>query len=126
LKKILLLVCILMVVIVGCNKGEEKVWTEAQGIADEIVENNENADIFMYNDRVYEKVSSKGDVEDTAEEKVGEIQVEYSPGDTFQNGMATILPIGTKIYATSLGLGNDFLLIIIGGEWRKYEALAQG
>ncbi|MFC4323267.1 hypothetical protein [Litchfieldia salsa] len=126
MKKILLLVCISMIVIVGCNTGEEKVLTEAQGIADEIVENNENADIFMFNDSVYEKVSSNGDVEKTAEEKIGEIQEQYSPGETFQNGMATILSIGTEIYATSLGIGNDFLIVNIGGEWLKYEALPQG
>ncbi|MFC5602798.1 hypothetical protein [Sporosarcina koreensis] len=127
MRRILFLLCILLTLTVGCNKAKENevtVWTEAQGIANSIAEDDKNADIFMFNDRVYEIFSSDSNVHDSSEEKVGEIQKVYSPGDTFQNGMATKLPIGAMVYTTSIG--NSFLLVNVDGKWVEYKSLPQG
>ncbi|GEN85261.1 hypothetical protein SLU01_35730 [Sporosarcina luteola] len=116
MKRILFLLFILLTLTVGCNKAEVNdvtVWTEAQGIANGIAEDDRNADIFMFNDRVYEIFSSDSNSKDSSEEKIGEIQKVYSLGDTFQNGMATKLPIGAKVYTTSIG--NSFLLVNVDG-----------
>ncbi|HLU22689.1 MAG TPA: hypothetical protein VKZ77_09390 [Bacillaceae bacterium] len=124
MKKVIFMICISLVLIVGCNKPNVTTWTEAQGIANDMVENDENADIFMFKDRVYELYSS--DVHDTSIEKIGEIQNVYSPGDTFQNGTATKLPIDAKIYSTSIESNSDFLLVKIDGKWFEYKSVPQG
>lgn len=116
--------CFSIVLVLGASKFEKNSmiqWTEAQMMASSMAE--EDADIFMFQERVYERVPSVNEDGGAKIVKIGEITKVYSLGAQFQNGMATKLPIGAEIYSSS---SSVFLLVKVNDEWMGYEVLPQG
>ncbi|WOV83274.1 hypothetical protein PGH26_10085 [Sporosarcina jeotgali] len=97
--------------------------------ANEIIKENEDADIFQWNDGlVYinaSKIERTQELELIKGELLGEITRQTSNRWLFKDGAAVQLPVGTKIYKTN---DDDTYNLII--EWEEeeivYEVLLEG
>ncbi|PKR78141.1 hypothetical protein CEY16_09515 [Halalkalibacillus sediminis] len=93
----------------------------------EILSQNEDADIFMLKGIVYQNAENLQWVIDenpTSSEQVGEIESQTSDAESFKNGTATDLPVGTKIYETNVGKG--IYIAEVDEEEKLYLALIEG
>ncbi|MBC1937604.1 hypothetical protein HCA69_14595 [Listeria grandensis] len=96
--------------------------------ATEILSENPNADIFQLDDVVYEtNIDWVDDLEVTKYNQIGEIKKTFSmkhPLKEFENGDATQLTSGTKIFRVKER--GDVLIVEIDGKTKKYYALVEG
>lgn len=125
--------CFFILFIVACeNQSTEKTKNHSLGTGnptvEEVLKQNENADIFIYNDIVYKNASSIDWVMDlhiNVGEKILTISTQTSEGKEFQSGTATKLPIGTKIYKPS-DEGEGILIAVVDGKEVRYLGLIEG
>ncbi|MFC4408878.1 hypothetical protein ACFOZY_00370 [Chungangia koreensis] len=95
---------------------------------EEILVENENADIFLLNGIVYsnaEQIDWVVNQELTVGQEVLEITKQTSDSHDFSNGSATKLPVGTKIYEKIDGNG-DIVIAIVEGKEIRYLGLREG
>lgn len=96
--------------------------------ATEILSKNSEADIFQYNDLIYSNASSIEWVKDKEYQKgkqISEIRKQSTNSGKFNNGTASQLQKGTKVFQT-IGEGLSILIIDKNGENLIYIALIEG
>jgi PBP1b-binding outer membrane lipoprotein LpoB len=129
-RKMILVVLLLAMAIVACsNQATPK---EPEIVLDnptpeEILAENENADIFVLNGIVYsnaEDIEWVNEKELTLGEEVGEIKKQTSNSDEFENYTATLLPVGTKIYQPVEK--GDIYIVRVDGKEIRYLGLREG
>ncbi|WP_058306383.1 hypothetical protein [Gracilibacillus massiliensis] len=119
----------LVITLIACNNqptdnSEQQIGNPT---AEEILADNENADIFVLNNIVY---SNAEDIEWVKEqdltlgEKVAEINKQTSNSDELNNYAATQLAVGTDIHAPIENSG--ILIVIVDGEELRYLGLVEG
>ena len=128
MKKVVLL-CALSIITVwtlaACSNKNEMQSTSEKPTASEVLGEDSTADIFQFNDTIYESdVKWAENTEVTQKKKVGEIKKMSSDQDDFENGTATKLSKGTVIYSTKEK--NEILLVSFKGKLKKYVALGEG
>lgn len=98
------LILFLSMVLVACNNQtthEKSGEVLGNPTPEQILSEDEDADIFMLNDIVYtnaEHIEWVNEDELTVGEKVGEIKKQTADSDAFEDFTATKLTVGTKIY----------------------------
>jgi hypothetical protein len=93
----------------------------------EILNENPDADIFLYRDAVAinaEDIEWVKNLKLTNGEMIGEIVYKYSKGEKFKQGMATKLPLGSKVYRTKER--GEVLLVEVEGEYIRYLLALEG
>jgi hypothetical protein len=129
-RRMLPVVLLLAMAIVACNN--QTTPKEPEIILDnptpeEILADNENADIFFLNGIVYsnaEHIEWVNEKELTLGEEVGEIKEQTSNSDEFENYSATLLPVGTKIYQPVEK--GDIYIVRVDGKEIRYLGLREG
>ncbi|WP_047985816.1 hypothetical protein [Ornithinibacillus californiensis] len=129
-RKVLPVVLLLAMAMVACsNQATPK---EPEIVLDnptpeEILADNENADIFVINGIVYsnaDHIEWVNEKELTLGEEVGEIKKQTSNSDEFENYSATLLPVGTKIYQPVEK--GDIYIVRVDGKEIRYLGLREG
>jgi hypothetical protein len=111
----------------GCMASETKTSVSKHPDAEEVLRLDENANIFQWEGLIYKTdIDWVNELELTKKEIVGEITELYKNEDpnSFKNGMANQLPLGTKIYSTNENEG--ILIIEYNGEEKYYLSLVEG
>ncbi len=121
---------VLLALITGCSsetqKKAEKVQEEAAVIyignptVDQVLTKYQQTDIFLMNDIVYvnsEEIDWVKALDLTIGEEVMEITSQSKNSETFIEGTASILPIGTKIYKP-LEKGDIYIAVVKDKEIR--------
>lgn len=93
--------------------------------AKEILENDSQADIFQWDDIIYEtNIDWVNELVLTEGDLVGFIKYNTSNPTDFKNATANILPIGTELY--KVNERNDIFIAKYNGEWKYYYQLVEG
>lgn len=116
--------------ILGCQKNDVTVenTVSKNPTAEEILDESPNSDIFQLNDIIYRtNIKWVNGLEVTRDKQVGEIKTILPKNASlkdFDNGYATLLPEGTKIF--DVKERDDVLIVDVNGEIKKYFALTEG
>lgn len=133
--KALISLCIVLFVLTGCNhskiidndRSASEVSTHNPTAKDILIQ-NPNADIFLYEEIIYQNASAIEWIqllELTIGESVGTIKNEYKDDLIFNEEMATKLPIGTEIYKP-LEKKGAILIVELNGREIRYYGLIEG
>ncbi len=123
MKKVIIIMALLTSILSACSNSI------GNPTASKIIKENEDADIFQWNDGlVYmnaSKIERTKDLELIKGELLGEITRQTSNRWFFKDGAATQFPVGTKIYKTN---DDDTynLIITLEEEEIVYEVLLEG
>jgi len=123
-----------LAILAGCNqyegsssgKSNEKYETH-NPTAEEILSQNPDADIFQLNGIIYSNASNVEWVqaeELTIGETIGTITKQYTDGLTFEEEIATKLPVGTEIFKPLKGGG--ILIAKLNDKEIRYLGLIEG
>ncbi|UJW56193.1 hypothetical protein HXZ66_01580 [Bacillus sp. A116_S68] len=130
MKKTLLVSCLVLGLLVGCNTGntktdEEVTVTTGQIIAEEQLDLNSEVDFIFYNDVVY-ALSEEKELELTKEklDEVGKIETQYTSEVDNSLLSATKLDEGSTVYAIDDSMTT--LVVDQGNELKAYEAIPEG
>jgi len=123
-----LLACVCLV-LAACSIESEGVGEKDMGNpkAKEILSNNQDADIFMYQGIVYsnaEDIEWVQEIDLTKGEKVKEIEEVYQGEGNFPENAATKLPVGTHIYESQNS--GPLLIAEVDGELKPYLGKIEG
>ncbi len=109
----------------GCTDAETVVTVSKNPDAEEVLRLDPNADFFQWEGLIYQtNIDWVNEIELTKHKSVGEIEEMYDKNNSFTDGMANKLPIGTKIFSTKER--KDILLVEDEGKTKKYLALGEG
>ncbi|MCK6075883.1 hypothetical protein [Paenibacillus silvae] len=124
MKYILILI---LVIISGCGEklDREQSMSTADLLANETIQADPSADLFLYNDRVYIR-KNKIDNIDQLGDLLGKIQDNYVKDAGFKDLMSTQLPVGTEIYQLKQEESIDQLIVKNRNKLIIYEALPEG
>lgn len=129
-KRKLLLILLLSIVLVACNS---QTTSEMSGndtgnpTAEQVLQNDKDADIFVLNDIVYtnaEGIEWVYEDDLTLGEEVGEIKKQTTDGDAFENFTASQLTVGTKIYEPVEN--SSIYIVIVDDKEIRYLGLIEG
>lgn len=126
--KLIIFLCGISIFLAGC--GVENKITKSESVApsaEEVLQENNDADILMLNNTVYKtNIEWVDELSLTKNKEIGEIESNYTfdSNDLFKNEMATKLPIGSKIFSTNERI--DVLIVENKGIEKKYYALTEG
>lgn len=129
-KRKLLLILLLSIVLVACNS---QTTSEISGneignpTAEQVLQNDKDADIFVLNDIVYtnaEGIEWVYEDDLTLGEEVGEIKKQTTDGDAFENFTASQLTVGTKIYEPVEN--SSIYIVIVDDKEIRYLGLIEG
>jgi hypothetical protein len=132
--KIIISFFIALLMLTGCNQSKvinsEHPTTESthNPTAKEILAQNPNADIFQHKGIIYTNAINIEWVEQTEltiGESAGTIKKQYKDGLTFENGMATKLPVGVEIFEPVKKSG-PVLIVKLSGKEMRYLGLIEG
>jgi hypothetical protein len=129
--RILIFILIGLLLLTGCNQTQPHFSdTKATNnpTAREILTENPNADIFQLEGIVYVNASNIEWVQKevlTIGEKVGTITKRNKDAMTFENGMATHLPVGTEIFRP-MEKSGAILIVKLNGYEIRYLGLIEG
>ncbi|UTR16830.1 hypothetical protein MM221_10120 [Salipaludibacillus sp. LMS25] len=128
--KTLLVSCLVLALLVGCNTGNTKTDEEVtvatgQIIAEEQLDLNSEVDFIFYNDVVY-VLSEEKELELTKEklDEVGKIETQYTSDVDTSLLSATKLDEGSTVYAIDDSMTT--LVVDQGNELKAYEAIPEG
>ncbi len=130
MRNFILLIC-LMIFITGCKlpvAESEKTVTIGNPTATDILDDDQEADIFQYNNLIYTNASTIEWVQENTYEKgpeITEIRQQSVESDEYTDGTASVLPVGTKIFQV-VGNGQLLLMAEKDGEEIIYLALIEG
>ncbi len=128
--KILISFLIAFLILTGCNQSKvinsDHPTTESthNPTAKIILAQNPNADIFQHNGIIYTNASNIEWVQQTEltiGEGVGTIKKQYKEGLSFENEMATKLPVGVEIFES-----GQILIVKLDGKEVRYLGLIEG
>lgn len=122
-------ITIFSLMLFGCSffskQGEEVVYETGNPNVDEVLKLEPNANIFQYNDVVYQtNIDWVDELFLTKNELVGEIKKVSETEEAFENYTANKLPVGAKIYSTKER--NDILIVEYDEIVLKYLAIVEG
>ncbi|WP_421379804.1 hypothetical protein ACOJQI_16310 [Bacillus salacetis] len=100
--------------------------SSTESIANNILENNPQADIFLFNDRIYESKELVHSININELEEVGKITKSHEKKGSIEENMATSLPVGTKIYFLKGSENKDHLYVRKKEGVYKYVAETEG
>ena len=111
-------------IITGCaSSGEFR--STADIIAEEVLTLDPDADIFRFDDVIYQtNIDWVDELTLTKDVQIGEIKTKNNTNTDFENEMANKLPVGAKIFSAKER--NDILLVEINGDILKYLAIVEG
>jgi len=123
-----------LAILAGCNqvevgnsgKANDKLETH-NPTAEEILSKDPDADIFQLDGIIYSNASHIEWVQTedlTTGEAVGTITKQYADGLAFEDEIATILPVGTKIFKPLKGGG--ILIVKLNDKEIRYLGLIEG
>ncbi|QFG01163.1 hypothetical protein PB01_10025 [Psychrobacillus glaciei] len=118
--RVLFFVSLVSLIVSGCSNG----MTTGNPTPKDMLKNGD-ADIFLLEDIVYANAQDIEWVQDTyytLGNQVGEITKQKVSAFNFNNGTASKLPVGTKIYAT----GKGFYVAVVDGTEIPYIKLLEG
>lgn len=127
MKKMISVLFIGMVLVsVGCSNNEQTTISSSNPTAQEVLEQDSDADILMYNGIVYNtNVDWVDELTLTKGEEVGEINEQADEGNyDYSNGMANKLSVGSIIFEAKER--EDVLIVEDKGEEHYYYALVEG
>ena len=119
-----------LLLLTGCNqfKVTDDEQSTATVTASEILTNNPNADIFQLEGTIYSNASNIDWVQKqelSIGTKIGTITKQYKDGLTFEDGMATKLPVGAEIFEPTEK--NGLILIVkFDNKEIRYLGLIEG
>jgi len=113
---------IFIIILSACSNSS----TSSELIALNLLENNPNEDLFMFNDRVYTKDEELVEVDSVELIEVGEITAEYEGTQPFKNGMANKLAEGTPIFSIDEEKTTDYLYLKLNDHYIQYMAEPEG
>lgn len=130
MRNFILLIC-MMILITGCKlqtAENEKTITPGNPTATEVLSDDNEADIFQFNNLIYTNASTIEWVQEDTYEKgpqIDEIRKQSADSKEFTDGTASKLPVGTKVFQV---VGNGQLLLMIEKDDEKivYLALIEG
>ena len=137
MKKIALIFAVLisMFLLIACDSitntlksGEEHTVTIGNPTPEEILENDQHADIFLLDGVVYqnaEKIEWVQKLDLTIGDKLGEIQKNSNESAAFDNYTATKLPVGTVIYKSNENSGL-IMIVMVENKIIRYLGLVEG
>ncbi|MCC5895396.1 MAG: hypothetical protein JJU16_08050 [Alkalibacterium sp.] len=99
--------------------------TSSEVTPDEVLRLDPDADIFQYNDVIYQThIDWVDELELTTGNRVMTIEENASDPDDFTHGTANLLPIGTEVFEADGR--QDILIAEIDGEYLYYLAIVEG
>ena len=123
---------VVLFILTGCNQSEgvpsEQSAATHNPTADEILAKNPNADIFQLDGIIYSNANNVEWVQQselTIGEKVGTITKKYKDGLTFEDKMATKLPVGAEIFEPVKKSG-PILIVRLNDNEIRYLGLIEG
>ncbi|NIK11727.1 hypothetical protein [Alkalibacillus almallahensis] len=127
-KRIVSLVLMLSMVMVACSNQTTSEKTVIDNpTPEEILTENENADIFVLNDIVYsnaEDIEWVNKKELALGDDIGEIKKQTESSADFENHTATKLEVGTTIYETVEK--SDIYIVKVNNKEIRYLGLREG
>ncbi|PRY83192.1 hypothetical protein [Alkalibacterium olivapovliticus] len=122
----LLLLVSYISILTGCTTGtEEQVVTISEITPEEILRLEPDADIFQYNDVIYQtNIDWVDELELTTGKRVMTIEENASDPEGFSHGTANLLPIGTDIFEADGR--HDVLIADVDDEYLYYMAIVEG
>ncbi|ODP26011.1 hypothetical protein PTI45_04647 [Paenibacillus nuruki] len=123
------LLFVFLVLMVGCqdvNSGTHISRSSVEGVASHILSQNPDADLFVFEERIYLKKDNVDTSNITRGEIAGEIESNLSPSLTFENLSATNIPINTKIYKLKNENSLDRLIADVDGKVILYQVAVEG
>lgn len=132
--KMITFILTMMLVFSACsptvgNGGPQQTEIIGNATAEEILARDPDADIFQLNGIVYLNAHDIEWVQEEvleAGEAVGIIEQEYDENLPFEDGMATELPVGTKIFETQPHKGPILVVKADDDTLVKYLGLIEG
>ncbi len=125
--KIIYLLIFSLFVLIGCtDKNKEiNVSVSKNPDAQEVLSLNSNADIFQWNNAIYQtNIEWVNELQLTENSKIGIIETNSSKAAEFKNGTANKLSKGTEIFTVKER--NDVLMVKNDGEIKLYYLLSEG
>lgn len=125
--KIIYLLIFSLFVLIGCtDKNKEiNVSVSKNPDAQEVLSLNSNADIFQWNNAIYQtNIEWVNELQLTENSKIGIIETNSSKAAEFKNGTANKLSKGTEIFTAKER--NDVLMVKNDGEIKLYYLLSEG
>lgn len=129
-KRMLSIVLFLSVIMVACSNQTTPKDSEIvidNPTPEEILTENENADIFVLNGIVYsnaETIEWVNEKELTLGDEIGEIKIQTNNSVDFENYTATKLEVGTKIHETVEK--GDIYIVKVDDKEIRYLGLREG
>jgi hypothetical protein len=132
--RILISLLIGLLMLTGCNQSKEITSenftkTSHNPTAQEILIKDPNADIFQLKGIIYENASNIEWVkttELTIGESIGTITKQYKDSFTFEDEMATKLPVGAEIFESEKKNGPILIVNSNNGKEYRYLGLIEG
>lgn len=116
-----------VIFLAGCGPFKEPITVSRSEPPDarEVLMLEPESDIFQWDGIIYQAdVEWVQDLELTPKEHIGEVLENTKLAKQFQDGTATVLPVGSAIYSTNQS--EMYLLVKVDDELRKYLLLAEG
>ena len=110
----------------GCSSIGTYISVSKHPDAKEVLRLDEDANIFQWEGIIYQsEIDWVNELDLEKREPIGEITASFTNenDELFKNGMATVIPIGTKIYSTS---EDGILMIEYNGEEKYFLSLTEG
>ncbi|MFD0048135.1 hypothetical protein ACFVHQ_02145 [Actinomycetes bacterium NPDC127524] len=118
------LIGLALFLITGCSGETTRVSIDRID-AEEVLSLDSNADIFQYDGVIYKtNIDWVEELSLTKEVQIGEIKTNNDNHTYFKDEMATILPVGAKIFSAKER--GDILIVEFKGEIKKYLAIVEG
>ncbi len=97
---LIMLIMVLLTQLTGCKSDQTQVHSTPNPTAEDILSDNPNANIFMYNQTIYNTgIAWVDELELTKDEFITEIIKKSDNGKDYVDGTANKLSVGTKIYS---------------------------
>lgn len=121
----ILLVAMFSISLFGCSEQNVTVSFSGKPGAAEILKLNPNANIFQWEEDIYQTGIDWVNEQKLKEDKqIGEIKFRVLNALKFKNGASNQLPIGAEIY--SVKDRNDILIVKYENEVKRYLASSEG
>ncbi|WP_434122294.1 hypothetical protein [Salinicoccus roseus] len=119
-----LLIILVMFIVSGCQSDTTTSSYEVID-AEDVIEEEPNADILMYNDTIYKAgIDWVDNLALTKNEKIAKVNNQTKNYSEFENGNANNLSVGTDIYSSQER--EDILIVDVDGEERYYYLIVEG
>jgi hypothetical protein len=122
-----IIMVIIIAIIAGCGEkiDGDQMMSTGYILANEMIQTDPSADLFLFNDRVYIRKEEIKNI-DQLGEMLGEIKSNYVKEGEFKDLMSTELPVGTEIYRFNNDNSMDQVIVKENEKLIIYDALTEG